>query len=107
MAGLAVEVPVGRYGEPAVSSPAIWYIYHITATDMSMGAAFLCADLASPPPLPEARDDHAAYIGHSPKALKEDSRLIFSAVAHEQCAVDFLRCQIAGNKAMQQNGILN
>jgi len=52
-----------------------------------LGAAFLCADLAI---TPEVRDDHAAYIGHWLKALKNDTRLIFSAAAHAQRAADYL-----------------
>ena len=52
-----------------------------------LGAAFLCADLGL---TPEVRDDHAAYIAHWLKALKEDKRAIFSAAAHAQRAADFL-----------------
>jgi antirestriction protein ArdC len=42
------------------------------------GPAFLCADLEI---TPEIREHHAAYIGHWLKALRDDKRLIFSAVA--------------------------
>lgn len=52
-----------------------------------LGSAFLCADLEI---TPEVRDDHAAYIGSWLKALKDDKRLIFSAAAHAQRAVDYL-----------------
>ena|SRR5882672_799763 len=52
-----------------------------------LGAAFLCSTLGI---TPEARDDHAAYIGHWLKALKDDRRAIFSAAAHAQRAVDYL-----------------
>jgi antirestriction protein ArdC len=52
-----------------------------------LGAAFLCADLGI---TPEVRDDHAAYIASWLKALKDDKRLIFSAAAHAQRAVDHL-----------------
>jgi len=52
-----------------------------------LGAAFLCADLGI---TPEIRDDHAAYLGHWLKVLKEDKRAIFSAAAHAQRAADFL-----------------
>jgi antirestriction protein ArdC len=52
-----------------------------------IGAAFLCADLAI---TPEVRDDHAAYVGHWLKVLKDDKRAVFSAAAHAQRAVDFL-----------------
>ncbi|MCF8708581.1 zincin-like metallopeptidase domain-containing protein, partial [Rhizorhapis sp. SPR117] len=52
-----------------------------------LGAAFLCADLALSP---EPRDEHAAYLGHWLKVLKEDKRAIFSAAAHAQRAADYL-----------------
>jgi antirestriction protein ArdC len=52
-----------------------------------LGAAFLCADLGI---TPEVRDDHAAYLGHWLKVLKEDKRAIFSAAAHAQRAADYL-----------------
>lgn len=53
-----------------------------------LGAAFLCADLGlelTP------RPDHAAYIGAWLKALEADKRAIFSAAAHAQRAVDYLK----------------
>jgi len=53
-----------------------------------LGAAFLCADLGI---TPEPRDDHAAYLGHWLKVLREDKRAIFSAAAHAQRAVDYLQ----------------
>jgi len=53
-----------------------------------LGAAFLSADLGT---TPEIREDHAAYLAHWLKALKEDSRAIFSAAAHAQRAADFLQ----------------
>lgn len=52
-----------------------------------IGAAFLCCDLGI---TPEPRDDHAAYLAHWLKVLKEDKRAIFQAAAHAQRAVDFL-----------------
>ena len=52
-----------------------------------LGAAFVCADLGI---TPEPRDDHAAYLGHWLKVLREDKRTIFSAAAHAQRAVDYL-----------------
>ena len=52
-----------------------------------IGAAFLCCDLGI---TPEPRDDHAAYLDHWLKVLKEDKRAIFQASAHAQRAVDFL-----------------
>ena len=52
-----------------------------------LGAAFLSADLAI---TPETREDHAAYIAHWLKALKDDKRFIFTAAAHAQRAADYL-----------------
>tara|TARA_R110002072_G_scaffold289831_3_gene457127 strand:- start:7163 stop:8083 length:921 start_codon:yes stop_codon:yes gene_type:complete len=52
-----------------------------------IGAAFLCCDLGI---TPEPRDDHAAYLDHWLKVLKDDKRAIFRAAAHAQRAVDFL-----------------
>jgi antirestriction protein ArdC len=52
-----------------------------------IGAAFLCCDLGI---TPEPRDDHASYLDHWLKVLKEDKRAIFQAAAHAQKAVDFL-----------------
>lgn len=52
-----------------------------------IGAAFLCCDLGI---TPEIREDHAAYLDHWLKVLKDDSRAIFRAAAHAQRAVDFL-----------------
>ena len=52
-----------------------------------LGSAYLCADLGI---TPEVRDDHAAYIASWLKALNDDQRLIFTAAAHAQRAVDFL-----------------
>ena len=52
-----------------------------------LGSAFLCADLDI---TPEIRDDHAAYIASWLEALRHDKRLIFTAAAHAQRAVDYL-----------------
>ena len=52
-----------------------------------IGAAFLCCDLGI---TPEPREDHAAYLDHWLKVLKDDQRAIFQAAAHAQRAVDFL-----------------
>jgi antirestriction protein ArdC len=52
-----------------------------------IGAAFLCCDLGI---TPEPRDDHASYLDHWLKVLKEDKRAIFQAAAHAQRAVDYL-----------------
>ncbi|MEZ5445168.1 MAG: zincin-like metallopeptidase domain-containing protein [Gammaproteobacteria bacterium] len=53
-----------------------------------LGPAFLCADLDL---TPEVRDDHASYIAHWLKVLRDDKRAIFSAAAHTQRATDYLR----------------
>lgn len=52
-----------------------------------LGSAFVCAtlDVAI-----EDRADNASYIATWLKALKSDSRAIFSAAAHAQRAADFL-----------------
>jgi antirestriction protein ArdC len=52
-----------------------------------LGSAFLCADLGI---TPEVRDDHAAYIHHWLKVLKDDKRFIFTAAGHAQRAADYL-----------------
>jgi antirestriction protein ArdC len=52
-----------------------------------IGAAFLCCDLGI---TPDVRADHAAYLDHWLKILKEDKRAIFQAAAHAQKAADFL-----------------
>jgi antirestriction protein ArdC len=53
-----------------------------------LGAAFLSADLGI---TPEPREDHAAYIAHWLKVLKNDKRAIFTAAAHAERASAFLR----------------
>src|SRR3984885_6571333 len=55
-----------------------------------LASAFLCADLAI---TPEVREDHAAYVAHWLKVLKDDKRAIFTAAAHAQRAVDFLHAR--------------
>lgn len=52
-----------------------------------LGSAFLCADLEISPVVSE---DHAAYIAHWLRMLKDDKKAIFAAAAHAQRAVDFL-----------------
>jgi antirestriction protein ArdC len=52
-----------------------------------VGSCFLCADLAI---TPELRDDHASYIDHWLKVLKQDKRAIFTAASHASRAVDYL-----------------
>lgn len=52
-----------------------------------IGSAFLCCDLGI---TPEIREDHAAYLNHWLKVLKQDKRAIFQAAAHAQRAIEFL-----------------
>lgn len=52
-----------------------------------LGSAFLCADLGI---TPEPREDHAAYLGHWLKVLRQDKRAIFTAAAQAQRALDYL-----------------
>ena len=52
-----------------------------------IGSAFLACDLDI---TPEIRADHASYLEHWLKVLKEDKRAIFQAAAHAQKAVDYL-----------------
>lgn len=63
-----------------------------------LGAAFLSVDLDL---TPEPRADHAAYIAHWLKVLKQDRRAIFTAAAHAQRAADFLN-RVQGNAALPQ-----
>ncbi|MDT8287981.1 MAG: zincin-like metallopeptidase domain-containing protein, partial [Elusimicrobiales bacterium] len=65
-----------------------------------LGSAFLAADLEL---TPEPREDHAAYLASWLKVLQNDRRAIFTAAAHAQRAVDFLRSlQPQENKAADQ-----
>ncbi|HVU87580.1 MAG TPA: zincin-like metallopeptidase domain-containing protein [Pirellulales bacterium] len=52
-----------------------------------LGSAFLCADLCL---TPEVRADHASYIEHWLKVLKDDKRAIFTAASHASKAADYL-----------------
>ncbi len=52
-----------------------------------IGAAFLSCDLGI---TPQPREDHASYLDHWLKVLKEDKRAIFQAAAYAQKAVDYL-----------------
>jgi antirestriction protein ArdC len=52
-----------------------------------LGSAFLCADLSI---TPEVRADHASYIEHWLKVLKDDKRAIFTAASHASKAADYL-----------------
>jgi antirestriction protein ArdC len=48
-----------------------------------LGAAFVSTDLDL---TPEVREDHASYLDHRLKVLKQDKRAIFSAASHAQRA---------------------
>lgn len=52
-----------------------------------LGAAFLCADLGV---TLTPREDHASYLAHWLKVLRQDRRAIFAAAAQAQRAVAFL-----------------
>ncbi|MCC8978889.1 ArdC family protein [Bradyrhizobium acaciae] len=58
-----------------------------------LGSAFTCATLDLNPVL---RGEHASYIDHWLKVLKEDKRAIFTAAAHAQAAADFLNARQPG-----------
>ncbi|MDN3277844.1 zincin-like metallopeptidase domain-containing protein [Frankia sp. RB7] len=58
-----------------------------------LGSAFTCATLDLNPAL---RSEHASYIDHWLKVLKEDKRAIFTAAAHAQAAADFLNARQPG-----------
>lgn len=60
-----------------------------------LGAAFLSADLDL---TPEPREDHAAYIAHWLKVLKNDKRAIFTAASHAQRSADYLNGLQASGK---------
>ncbi len=53
-----------------------------------IGSAFLACDLGL---TPEPREDHASYLDHWLKVLKEDKRAIFQAAAYAQKAMDYLQ----------------
>lgn len=61
--------------------------YAIEELVAELGAAFLCADLDL---AAEPRADHAAYIAHWLKVLKDDKRAIFTAASYAQRAADYL-----------------
>ncbi len=55
--------------------------YAVEELVAEIGSAFLCADLQI---TPEVREDHAAYIGHWLKVLRDDKRCVFTAASHAQ-----------------------
>jgi hypothetical protein len=74
-------------GGPAMSKRFGDEGYAMEELVAELGAAFTCADLDL---TPELREDHAAYIGHWLKVLKDDKRAIFTAASYAQRAADFL-----------------
>jgi antirestriction protein ArdC len=52
-----------------------------------IGSAYLCADLSL---TPETREDHASYIEHWLKVLKDDKRAIFAAASFASKATEYL-----------------
>jgi antirestriction protein ArdC len=89
---LAREFGARRFGDEA---------YAMEELVAELGAAFLCVGLGI---TPEARDDHAAYIGHWLKVPEGDKRAIFTAAAHAQRAVDYLH-GLQGSVRRPPNGI--
>lgn len=61
--------------------------YAVEELVAEIGAAFLCATLGVADTM---REDHAAYIGHYARLLRDDKRLIVRAASAAQKAVDFL-----------------
>ena len=52
-----------------------------------IGAAMICCQLGI---TPEIREDHASYVDHWVKVLKDKPKAIFTAAKHAQAAVDYL-----------------
>jgi antirestriction protein ArdC len=61
--------------------------YAVEELVAELASAFFCADLEI---TPELRDDHASYLGHWLKVLKDDKRAIFTAASHASRAIDYL-----------------
>jgi antirestriction protein ArdC len=61
--------------------------YAVEELVAELGAAFLCATLGV---ADTQREDHAAYIGHYVKLLRDDKRLLVRAASAAQKAVDYL-----------------
>jgi antirestriction protein ArdC len=61
--------------------------YAVEELVAELGAAFLCATLGV---AAGERDDHAAYIDHYVKLLRDDKRLLLRAASAAQKAVDFI-----------------
>lgn len=70
--------------------------YAVEELVAELASAFLCADLQI---TPELRDDHASYLDHWLKVLKNDKRAIFSAASHASRAVDYLHSLQPGGNA--------
>ena len=71
-------------GEDTSGTSAAYAFEELVA---ELGAAFLCAKLGF---AAEPRADHAAYLNHYLKLLKNDKRAIFRAAKAAQNAVDYL-----------------
>jgi antirestriction protein ArdC len=61
--------------------------YAVEELVAEIGSAFLCATLGV---ADTQREDHAAYIGHYVKLLRDDTRLLVRAASAAQKAVDYL-----------------
>jgi antirestriction protein ArdC len=55
-----------------------------------LGAAFLCADFGI---ANEPRPDHAAYLAHWLRILRQDKRALFTAASKAQAATDWLHAR--------------
>ena len=59
----------------------------VLAALVALGAACMTQATAANQPLPrEVREDHASYLDHWLKVLKQEKRAIFSAASHAQRA---------------------
>ncbi len=70
--------------------------YAVEELVAEIGAAFLCATLGV---ADSQREDHAAYIGHYVKLLRDDKRLLVRAASAAQKAVDFLHAAAGASAA--------
>lgn len=66
-----------------------------------IGAAFLCSELAV---TQDIRADHAQYLAHWLKLLKDDSRAIFTAAAKASQAVGYLKATDLGHISYIKRG---
>ncbi|MBI5090149.1 MAG: DUF1738 domain-containing protein [Actinobacteria bacterium] len=73
----------GRFGDDA---------YAVEELIAELGAAFWCAQSAI---APATRHDHASYLAHWVRVLKEHPRVLLTVAARAQAALDYLN-QLAG-----------